>query len=148
MKYLTTFFVYFLSFIGIMAGSYFLLIRENHRSRLWWGVALLLWGVQAFLVSFELLVLFTTPTYLILFIINAIRYFKLREKIDLSLMITWLSLGIVMTAYYLYLGLGYAEKLWGQGIWFNENDVLHLGLILWIAYIAFGVAKNVKDIES
>ncbi len=45
----STFFVYLLSFIGIMAGTYFLLIRENHRSRLWWGVALLIWGVQAFL---------------------------------------------------------------------------------------------------
>ena len=227
----STFFVYFLGILGVIVGLYFLRIKEDHKSRLWWGIALVLWGIQAilggtdyqafsyelkcfgrefcsyiswveiyyylvsiasinamvigvsysstrntikklltvyaaintivysvlcltgalipnrFLVSFELIVLFTTPSYLILFIINSIRYHRLREKMDLYLIVTWLSLGIVMTAYYLFLGLGYAKKLWDQGIWFNENDVLHIGLILWMIYIAFGVAKKVKDIR-
>lgn len=224
--------VYSLGFLGIGVGFYFLRIRENHKSRLWWGTALILWGVGAllggtdyqalsyelkcagrefcsyiswveiyyylvsiasinamvmgvahssagrlmkkvlpvyavlntavysilcltgafipnkFLVSFELIVLFTTPSYIILFIINAIRYNKLGEKMDLSLMITWLSLGVVMALYYLYLGLGYAEKLWEKGIWFNENDLLHIGLILWMLYIGFAVAKKVKDLPE
>jgi uncharacterized protein DUF6962 len=228
----STFFVYFLGFLGMLVGFYFLRIREGQKSRLWWGIALVLWGVQAilggtdyqalsyelkcagreicsyiswveiyyylvsiasinamviavscssagkklkkaltayaaintifysascltgafipnrFLVSFELIVLFTTPSYIILFIINSVRYYRLREKMDLSLMMTWLSLGIVMAAYYLFLGLGYAEKLWDRGIWFNENDVLHIGLIMWMLYIAFGVAKKVKDVPS
>ncbi|MBU3914959.1 hypothetical protein KKA14_05430 [bacterium] len=227
----STFFVYFLGLLGIAVGVYFLRIRAGQKSRLWWGIALVLWGIQAilggtdyqalsyelkcagkeicsyiswieiyyylvsiasinamvigvsyssagkatkkvltiyaaintivysalcltgalipnrFLVSFELIVLFTTPSYLILFIINSIRYHRLREKMDLSLMITWLLLGLVMAAYYLFLGLGYAKQFWDQGIWFNENDVLHIGLILWMVYIAFGVAKKVKDIE-
>jgi len=228
----STFLVYFLGILGIVVGSYFLKIRENHQSRLWWGIALILWGVQAilggtayqalsyelkcagreicsyaswveiyyylvsiisinamvmavahssagiamkrvlpvyavvntgiysvlclagafipnkFFVSFEFIVLFTTPSYVILFVINVIRYYKLKEKMDLYLMITWLFLGVIMAMYYLYLGLGYAKKLWNQGIWFNENDVLHIGLILWIIYIAFGVAKRVKDIPK
>jgi uncharacterized protein DUF6962 len=228
----STFFVYFLGLVGIVVGLYFLRIREGHKSRFWWGIALVLWGIQAilggtdyqalsyelkcsgrefcsyiswveiyyylvsiasinamviavsyssaekttkkfltfyavvntivysalcltgaiipnrFLVSFEFIVFFTTPSYLILFVINSIRYYRLREKIDLSLMITWLSLGVVMAAYYLFLGLGYAERLWDQGIWFNENDVLHIGLILWMIYIAFGVAKKVEDIQQ
>ncbi len=52
-----------------------------------------------------------------------------------------------MAAYYLFLGLGYAKELWEQGIWFNENDVLHIGLILWMLYIVFGASKEIKDLS-
>ena len=226
----SSFFVYLLGAIGLIVGCYFLRIRECHQSRLWWGIALVLSGVQAilggtdyqalsyelkcagqeycsyiswveiyyylvsivsinamviaaayssagktlrkalmvyaavnamtysifclagalipnrFLVSFEFIVLFTTPSYLILFGINSARYYRLGEKVDLYLMVTWLSLGVVMTAYYLFRGLGYAKTLWDRGIWFNENDVLHIGLILWMLYIAAVVAKKVVDV--
>jgi len=226
----STLLVYSLGLLAIVLGLYFLRIRDNHRSRLWWGIALLLWGIGAllggtdyqalsyelkcagkevcsyiswveiyyylvsiasinamvmgvahssagkvmrrvlpvyavvntalysalcltgafipnkFLVSFELIVLFAAPSYVILFITNTMRYHKLREKMDLALMVTWLSLGIVMAAYYPYWALGYSEELWENGIWFSENDVLHVGLILWMLYIGFVVANKVKDL--
>jgi len=228
----STFLVYFLGFLAMIIGFYFLRIRGNYKSRLWWGIALLLWGIGAllggtdyqslsyelkcagkqfcsyiswveiyyylvsiasinamvmavahssaegvmkralpvyaavntavystlclagafmpnkFLVSFELIVLFTTPSYIILFIINAIKYFKTRGKMDFYLMITWLFLGVVMAAYYIYLGFGYSGMLWEMGIWFNENDVLHIGLILWMLFIGFAVAKKVQDLPE
>jgi hypothetical protein len=221
--------VFILGFIAIGVGLYFLRIRQEHASRAWWGVSLLLWGIGAllagvsyqsfgyeikcagreycawtswweiyyllfstasvnammmavtrssagrimkkalpvyaavntalysviclagafipntFLVSFELMVLFTGPSYIVFFVINTMRFLKLRERMDLLLMATWLLLGAVMAGYFVYFGLGLTEKLWSSGLWFSANDVLHSGLILWMLYIGIIVAKRVKD---
>src|SRR5512139_1483112 len=47
----TSIIVYLLGLITIAAGIYFLKIRAGQRSRLWWGIALLLWGAGALLAG-------------------------------------------------------------------------------------------------
>lgn len=100
-----------------------------------------------FLISFELLVLFLLPTTLFFFLLNTKRFLQDHNLMDRNLLILWLLLGIIIIAYYGYYLLGITEILWEQGIWFSENDVLHIGLILWMLYIARIIPKYVKDKE-
>ncbi|MBN1139119.1 MAG: hypothetical protein JXM73_21240 [Anaerolineae bacterium] len=221
--------VYLLGTVAIGAGLYIWRIRSEHRSRAWWGIALMLWGLGAlfagtsyqafsyeikcagreacawtsgweviylilsaasvdamvvavsysctagkwrkvlqryalvnaalymvvvlvgaivpvkFLVSFELLLLVAAPGILILFALSAWRYRLLRNAMDLALLGTWLWLGLTLGAYFIYLMSGLTHDLWSRGIWFSENDILHIGLILWMIYIGLVVGKRVAD---
>lgn len=228
----TTAIVYLLGLITIAAGLYFFKIRNNQRSRLWWGIALLLWGLGAllagtsyeafsyaikcagrsaciwtswweivyllfsvaslnamlvaeaftcatgklrrgligyamvsmaayslvlligslvpikFLISFELLILVGTPNLVIFLVLNGRRYARNRQRMDLVLLGTWIWLILTIGAYFLYYILGFAQQLWSEGIWFTENDVLHIGLILWMIYIAGVVSRQVVDLPE
>jgi hypothetical protein len=228
----TSIIVYLLGIITIAAGLYYLKIRNGQLSRLWWGIALLFWGVGAilagtsyeafsyaikcagrdaclwtswweiiylvlsvwsidammlamayssaagklrrwligyaifnaaiyfalvmvgtfipvkFLISFEFLLVVTAPSILAFFIIGGWRYTNQKQRLDLLYLGTWIWLGITIAAYFLYLISGNTTLLWARGVWFSENDVLHIGLILWMVYIAGFLAPRVKDITS
>ena len=102
-------------------------------------------ALNKFLISFELLLIVTAPTILFLFILTGWRYFKYRQGMDFALWITWSWLGVTIAAYFTYLVLGFTEYLWERGFWFSENDVLHIGLIGWMIFIAVKVAKQITD---
>ena len=101
-----------------------------------------------FLVSFEMLILFAAPSIVIFLLLNAIRFSRLRQRSDLLLLITWGWLILTIGAYFLYYLSGLTQALWVRGIWFSENDVLHIGLIIWMIYIAWMVAPKVEDLPD
>ena len=97
------------------------------------------------LITFEWMVWVSAPIFLVLFILNSWQYYTLRNPMDLALMGTWIGLLFIMGAYWLYDKFGITPKLWGKRIWFSQNDVLHIGLILWMIYIATVVVGQIKD---
>jgi hypothetical protein len=226
---LSSFWVYFLGLFLVGVSLYFFQIQDGEKSRLWWGVSLLLMGngallagtsYQAFgyeikcsgrkvcswtswwelvflmfhqisvnamlaaiayscttgafqvvllfyalasslvfvililiggivpikcLITFEFMVLVSAPVYFFFCIFNSWRYYMFRDPMDLVLLGSWIMLLGTMGAYWIYGKLGITRKLWARGIWFSENDVLHVLLIFWITYIATVVAHRIKD---
>ena len=226
----TSIIVYLLGLLTIGIGAYFLRIQNGQRSRQWWGIALLLWGLGAllagtsyeafsydikcagraaclwtswweiayllvtvwsvdamllavayssaagklrkglstyalanaavytvllligvyvpvkFLISFEFLLVVGFPGIFAFFLINGRRYRQSKLPLDKALLITWIWLGLTIIAYFAYYVSGNTAALWAKGIWFTENDILHIFLIIWMLYIAFAVAPKTQDL--
>ena len=221
----STIFVFSLGFLTITIGIYLLIIRKTKKFTLWWGTALLLWGLGAvfagisyqafsyeikcanrsfciwtslweifylilsvgsvnamllaqsnlgertlcsrimkgytcanftsylmivafgtiipvhFLISFELMIVFLAPTILLLLIFNIRKYIHLKTRVYRSLAIIWAFLIVIIGLYFLYFMLDITDIFWEQGVWFSENDVLHISLILWMIYICYVIRR-------
>lgn len=110
---------------------------------------LLMIGVSVpvkFLISFEFLLVVGFPGIFAFFLINGGRYRKFKQPLDKALLVTWIWLGITIIAYFAYFLSGNSAALWEKGVWFTENDVLHIFLIVWMLYIAFAVAPKTQDL--
>jgi hypothetical protein len=99
------------------------------------------------LITFNLMVWVSTPVVVFVIMLNGWRYFQLGNPMDLMLLLTWVLLLITSATYTFYDHFRITERLWkkGTGIWFSQNDVLHVGLILWVIFIWVAVADQVKD---
>ncbi|MDX1957305.1 MAG: hypothetical protein SFU98_01965 [Leptospiraceae bacterium] len=224
--------VYFVSFFTIFVGYQFFAQRENHKSKLWWGIGLFLTGAGAvlagtsyqafgyelkcvgretckwtnwweiiyallsglgmnaflvacahsnatgnfkkwitnyaivnsilystlllygafvpiqFLVSFEFLSLSSTPSVIFFIWIYGKAYKQDKSNMNLYLRNTWIILILVIFSYAIYMILGFTQTLWSKGIWFSDNDVLHVGMIYWIYYISTKLPSEVKDFTN
>jgi len=99
-----------------------------------------------FLISFELMVLFLSPNIGFFLVWSIWRYYSKRNQMEWNLIIIWISLIFIIGIYFLYYLLGITEILWDGGIWFSENDVLHIGLIIWMFYIYITVKNHVMEL--
>ena len=84
-----------------------------------------LWLANAFMVSYEALLIFLGPT-------------KLRN--------TWIYFLLLNLAYFAWLYSGISNVLFHDfKIWLNENDILHLLLIVWMFYQYKVLYPNLED---
>lgn len=84
-----------------------------------------------FMLSYEALLLFLLPTIVLYFGIILHR----KSTVDRILKLTWILFLGVNVAYFVWLFAGISVPLYQNvGIWLNENDILHLFLILWMGW--------------
>lgn len=101
--------------------------------------------VNRLMLSFEMAQYFITPTLIIFIALNTSRYLAHRQPMDLSLLISWVLLIATSLSYSIYMYAGYTQLLWEQGIWFSENDVLHVGVMIWLLYLGLSLSGKVKN---
>lgn len=109
---------------------------------------LCLWAysrLNYFLLSFEFQLLFTIPVYLGIFILTLWQYTQHQDKNIGYYAKAWIILSITPLAYYIYLTNGYTEILWNKGFWFSANDVLHIGMLMWLIYLSNYLLFAVED---
>ncbi|MDY0278451.1 MAG: hypothetical protein RBQ97_10255 [Acholeplasma sp.] len=83
-----------------------------------------------FLLTYEFMLIFLSINILILMWTD---YTQRHIFIHKRLFIWWCVFLVVNLAYFVALFSAYAKPLYQQtGIWFNENDVLHILLLLWM----------------
>ena len=227
----STFFVYFLGIIMISIGIYFLATKRQQKSRYFWGIGLILWGISAivagtsyqafgyelkcrgqayclftsnfelvymlltaycinflvvatgytstgikgrkrlklfalvdsalysvymivgavlpvkFLISYEGFMAFIGINFILMFILNIRHYIRHKDILNRNLMFIWIGFLLVNIGYFVFQFGGFATILYkDSGIWINENDVLHILLILWAFMIFFLLKKNTMDV--
>jgi hypothetical protein len=98
------------------------------------------------LITFEFMLWVSSPAFFFFCICNTWRYCRFGSSMDLALVGAWSILLGTMIAYHAYDKRGITKKLWARGIWFSDNDVLHVLLILWMIYIATVVAHQIEDL--
>jgi hypothetical protein len=141
---------------AMMAAQIFSCVPEKFHSRLV-SYAILHTGIYLgvltigtvvpirFLVSFELMLVVVAPSIIFFLYINVARYAMSKNPMDRALIKVWVGLGVVMVAYYAYFLADVTEWLWARNIWFSANDVLHIGLIIWMVGIKRTVSRYVVD---
>ena len=95
-----------------------------------------------FLISYEGFMAFVGVNFVLMFILNIRHYSRHKDILNRNLMIIWTGFLLVNVGYFVFLFGGFGAQLYqNMGIWFNENDVLHILLILW-ACMTFLLLKN------
>lgn len=99
------------------------------------------------LLSFEVLMLFAVPGIIGVLVIALVR--NRRDPQPKYSSIAWAAvlLVIVQVLYFAWYAAGLTATLWrdGAGFFFSENDVLHVGMIAWLAFVTLVVGRSLDD---
>lgn len=114
---------------------------------------LVLYGVQTanrFLISFECMILSTIPAYLVIVLLHIYQYIVAQYITTSTILLKyylgcWSLFALTALGYILYQQAELTQWLWERNIWFSENDVLHVLMLLWCWYTHKVLGKHIKD---
>lgn len=99
-----------------------------------------------FMISYFAFIAFVAINFILMFIINVYHYVKHKDKFSMSMIIIWLSFLALNIMYFIFFFAGIGPLLYeNYGVWFNENDVLHILLIVWAILTFVSINKFAKD---
>jgi len=99
-----------------------------------------------FMVTYELFCIFFMPQFVVFFILSIKEYKIKKDFMNKRFIITWILFLLTNVAYYVYYWIGISESLLNStGIWFNQNDVLHVLLMGWMIYIWIALPNVIVD---
>ncbi len=100
-----------------------------------------------FMVSYEGFMAFMGGNFMLMFILNLRHTLLHKDHLNRRLVFIWISFLLVNLGYFAFLLGGFGSALYqNYGIWFNENDALHVLLILWALQIFLTLRKDLKDL--
>jgi hypothetical protein len=104
-------------------------------------------GPNALLLSFTVLMLFALPGLLLVMLISARHYRREHDPMSRAILLAAVLQIVVQVAYFGYWAAGVTATLWndGDGFYFSENDVLHVGMILWLLYVWRALGPTLRD---
>lgn len=97
---------------------------------------------SAFLLAFEMLLVFAVPALAIAATLAIRRWSELLARRILGVLV--LLVGVQM-AYLVYFALGITQTLWASGIYFSANDVLHVGMLIWLGAVWLALRRTLAD---
>jgi hypothetical protein len=99
------------------------------------------------LITFDWMVEISLPSFIVFLVLNSVRYIQYGYTMDLVLIGSWILIYLSWWGFMKYWKSGLTEILWKKGIWFSENDVLHVVLIIWALYILFVMPEYIRDFQ-
>ncbi len=98
-----------------------------------------------FVISYFGFVVFVAVDFLIMLILNYTHYKANKDQLNKHMIFTWLDFAVVNMAYFVCYFAGMGNFLYSNlNIWFNENDVLHLLLMVWAVHVYIVLTKFLK----
>lgn len=101
---------------------------------------------SAVLLSFTVLMLFALPGLVLVIIISARR--ARSERMSRVILLVALLQVLVQVVYFAYWLADITGSLREQGIFFNENDALHVAMIAWLLYVWRALGPLLRDKPS
>lgn len=99
-----------------------------------------------FLVSYEGFMAFIGVNFVVMFLLNIRHYIRHKDILNRNLIAIWIAFLLVNVGYFVFLLGGFGTNLYQNlGLWFNENDVLHILLVIWAGMIFFLLKDTTAD---
>jgi purine-cytosine permease-like protein len=141
----------------MLAASAYTSLGAPARGRLlkfaFWDSALyilmLLIGAAApvrFLISYEGFMLFMGGNFVLMFALNSAHYRRARDPLNRNFIWVWLAFLLANVGYFAFLLGGIGSLIQARfGVWFNQNDALHVLLIAWALLILGLLRRTLVD---